>query len=108
MEKSWVLGEVYEMRNAFNSMFDISTDKNQLMGQLDHWLAHAAALGNKPLDRFVKTLKNWKSEIAAFASTGIANAATEGLNNYPRYFKRISFGLPNFEHMRIRILLAAS
>ncbi|MCF8246020.1 MAG: hypothetical protein K9J37_15185 [Saprospiraceae bacterium] len=30
------------------------------------------------------------------------------MNNYLRYFKRISFGLPNFEHMRIRILLAAS
>jgi transposase len=108
MEKSWELREVYELRNTFNSMFDIAKSKAQLIEQLDFWIAHASALGNKFLDSFVKTLQNWKTQIAAFAATGITNAATEGLNNYLRYFKRISFGLPNFEHMRIRILIAAS
>jgi len=108
MEKSWILEEAYELRNTFNSMFDIAKDKGQLIDQLDLWIAHASALGNKFLDKFLRTLQNWKSQIAAFAETGITNAATEGLNNYLRYFKRISFGLSNFEHMRLRILLAAS
>lgn len=107
LEKSWELKEVYELRNTFNSMFDIAQSKHQLVEQLDLWIAHASALGNKFLDSFVKTLQNWKTQIAAFAETGITNAVTEGLNNYLRYFKRISFGLPNFEHMRIRILIAA-
>ena len=108
LEKSWELQEVYELRNTFNSMFDIATSKSQLTKQLDHWIAHASALCNKFLDSFLKTLQNWKEYIAAFAQTGITNAATEGLNNYLRYFKRISFGLPNFEHMRIRILIGTS
>lgn len=108
MRKSWELKEVYELRNTFNSMFDIAPNKKQLLGQLDFWITHATALGNKFLDQFLKTLQHWKAEIAAFAETGITNAATEGLNNYLRYFKRISFGLPNFQHMRIRILLGAS
>jgi hypothetical protein len=30
------------------------------------------------------------------------------LNNYLRYFKRISFGLPSFKHMRIRVLMATA
>lgn len=49
-----------------------------------------------------------KKPIAAFANENISNAVTEGLNNFLRYFKRISFGLPNFEHMRLRILVASS
>lgn len=107
-DKSWLLAEIYELRNTFNSMFDIAQNKEQLEQELDNWITFASILDYKYLNQFIKTLKNWKSQIAAFASQRITNAATEGLNNYLRYFKRISFGLPNFEHMRLRILLAAS
>lgn len=106
LDKSWELMEIHELRNTFNAMFDTAQSKAQLLEHLDFWIAHASAIGNKFLDIFVKRLQNWKSQIAAFAETGIANAVTEGLNNYLRYFKRISFGLPNFQHMRIRILIA--
>ena len=108
LNKSWELAEVYQLRNTFNSMFDIATKNQELIGELDSWIEHASLIGNKDLDRFIKTLRNWKPEIAAFAETGITNAVTEGLNNYLRYFKRISFGLPNFENMRLRILQATS
>ena len=104
--KSWILEEVYPLRNTFHALFDLARDKAHLSGELDHWIAHAQALGNAHLDAFLKTLNRWKEPIAAYASNSITNAATEGLNNYLRYFKRISFGLPNFEHMRLRILMA--
>ena len=104
--KSWILEEVYQLRNTFHALFDLARDKAHLSGELDHWIAHAQALGNAHLDAFLKTLNRWKEPIAAYASNRITNAATEGLNNYLRYFKRISFGLPNFEHMRLRILMA--
>lgn len=107
-EKSWLLEEIYTLRNTFNSMFDIASTKAILSTELDFWISHAKALKNNFLDAFVKTLQRWKNPIVAFASKGITNAVTEGLNNYLRYFKRISFGLPNFEHMRLRILLATS
>lgn len=108
LNKSWELAEVYQLRNTFNSMFDIATSNQDLIHQLDLWIDQASLIENKFLDKFVKTLQNWKTEIAAFAETGITNAVTEGLNNYLRYFKRISFGLPNFENMRLRILQATS
>lgn len=108
LDKSWELSEVYALRNTFNALFDTATQESYLIGQLDLWIEHANNIGNKYLDRFVKTLQNWKQPIAAFASTGISNAVTEGLNNYLRYFKRIAFGLPNFEHMRLRILMATT
>lgn len=107
-EKSWLLEEIYQLRNTFNAMFDISKNKQQLEQNLDWWIAFAEKLNYSQLNSFIRTLKNWKSQVAAFATEKITNAVTEGLNNYLRYFKRISFGLPNFQHMRLRILLAAS
>ena len=107
-DKSWLLGEIYQLRNTFNSMFDISKSKQELEQNLDWWMEFAEQLEFKQLHSFINTLKNWKSQIIVFASHKVTNAVTEGLNNYLRYFKRISFGLPNFEHMRLRILWAAS
>lgn len=106
-QKSWQLEEIYELRKTFNAMFDISPDQEALNQSLEHWIEHAQELKYKPLNKFVKTLQNWKQEIAAFANSRASNAVTEGLNNFLRYFKRISFGLPNFDNMRLRILAAS-
>jgi len=107
-DKSWLLEEIYQLRNTFNSMFDIAQSKEQLERSLDFWIEFAGKLDYGHLNKFIKTLKNWKPHIAAFANERITNAVTEGLNNYLRYFKRISFGLPNFHNMRLRILIATS
>ena len=106
LSKSWLLAEVYALRNTFHALFDLATDAAWLEAELAGWMAHAEALKNQYLDGFIKTLRRWLKPITAYASTGLTNAVTEGLNNYLRYFKRISFGLPKFEHMRLRILMA--
>ena len=107
-DKSWLLEEVYHLRNTFNSMFDIAKNKVELENQINLWIEFATQLNFELLNDFIKTLGNWKTYIAAFATQKVTNAATEGLNNYLRYFKRISFGLPKFEHLRLRILIATS
>jgi transposase len=107
-DHSWLLGEIYELRNTFNAIFDCTKSSQDCLITLDFWMEHASALDYKYLNQFIKTLTNWKTQIAAFVSCRVTNAATEGLNNYLRYFKRISFGLPNFEHMRLRILMACA
>ena len=89
-------------------MFDIAENQKELSKSIHNWIQHAKQLDNVPLNKFIKTLKNWKEPIAAFANENISNAVTEGLNNFLRYFKQISFGLPNFENMRLRILVASS
>ena len=107
-DKSWLLEEIYQLRNTFNAMFDVAASKEKLIESLDFWNDHASKLEYEPLNKFIKMLNNWKNQIAAFAKQRITNAITEGLNNYLRYFKRISFGLPNFENMRMRILIASA
>lgn len=106
-EQSWLLEEIYQLRKSFNAMFDIARNEEELSKSIHCWVIHAKQLDYAPLNKFIKTLKNWKKPIAAFANENISNAVTEGLNNFLRYFKRISFGLPNFENMRLRILVAS-
>lgn len=105
LNRSWELDELYQLRNTFNSIFDTFTNKSMLSEQLDHWMEYAKTLNHEFLNPFLKTVENWKEHIVTFAQEQITNATTEGLNNYIRYFKRISFGLPNFEHMRLRVLV---
>lgn len=105
--KSLQLEEIYHLRNTFNDMFDIAKNQKVLKRWMVDWQQYAEKLDYEPLNKFVKMLKKWKEEITAFANEKVSNAATEGLNNFLRYFKRISFGLPNFENMRLRILVAS-
>ena len=108
LDKSWILSELYEMRNTFNSIFDFFTDKEELIRNLELWAEHASQIGSQHMDKFLRTLRHWQEQIANFSVHRITNAATEGLNNFIRYFKRISFGISNFEHMRLRILANSS
>lgn len=103
--KSPELRCLWNLRNEFNEIYDTCITEKEMQDKLLLWATKAAKLGLGYFDEFVKTLKKWLGEIASFAKTHVTNAATEGLNNIIRYIKRVSFGLPNFEHMRIRVLM---
>jgi len=103
-DHSWILEEVYQLRNTFNAIFDHSKTKQDLEKSLNEWIDFSQKLDCKYLNRFIKTLSNWKNEITQYATQKITNATTEGLNNAIRYLKRISCGLPSFQNMRIRVL----
>ena len=103
--KSLDLKKIYELRNDFNQIYNTSTTILEMTTRIDQWLMYAIKMDQECLKPFIKTLQNWKNEIATFAKTHVTNAATEGLNNLIRHIKRISFGVPNFEHMRIRVLI---
>jgi transposase len=107
-EKSWLLEELYELRKTFNAMFDTAINQKDLHKSIHNWIKHAKKLEYDPLDKFIRTIENWKIPITAFANQRISNAVTEGLNNFLRLFKRICFGLPKFEHMRLRVLVAST
>lgn len=72
------------------------------------WTEQALKLEHPTLNKFVKTVKNWTHNIASYADTFVTNAVTEGLNNLIRHVKRISFGMPNFQHLRLRVLVRSS
>jgi transposase len=104
-EQAWELEEIYQLRNTFNAIFDIAANPKEMKCQLNQWIKHAKKLNHKPMNAFLNTLNNRIKQITAFAQYRVTNAITEGLNNIIRYFKRISFGIPNFNNMRLRILI---
>lgn len=105
--QSSLLEAVVKLRNAFHSLFDEATDGAHLQTQLRAWMDSVGQLGYEGFEAFVKTLTKWLVPISNYASTGLTNAVTEGLNNLIRYLKRVSFGLPNFKHLRLRVLAQA-
>lgn len=105
--RSPLLGQMVALRNDFHMRFESATDPDELEQALIKWIAKARAIRQRGLIDFVHTLKNWLRPIANFAHQRLTNAATEGLNNVIRYVKRISYGLPKFEHLRLRVLAQA-
>jgi transposase len=107
-QKSITLEQVYIHRNRFHDIYKTSQNASEMAQRLDEWTTIASKLESPVLDKFVKTVRNWKENIASFADTYVTNAVTEGLNNLIRHIKRISFGMPNFEHLRLRLLVRST
>jgi len=101
------LGELVNLRDEFHLRFASADNPDQLEQSLTGWIVKAKAFRQRGLIDFIHTLSNWLMPIANFAHQALTNAATEGLNNVIRYVKRISYGLPNFEHLRLRVLAQA-
>jgi transposase len=104
---SSLLKAVSDLRHGFHHQFDVAPDAASLGLGLTNWLEQARSLNAAVLDPFIKTLTRWLTPIANYAHQRLTNAVTEGLNNVIRYMKRISYGLPNFEHLRLRVLAQA-
>lgn len=97
-----MLEKLLTLRNEFNHYFDSAKNPTDLIEFLRQWIKKADEM--PMLGAFVNTLIRWMKPITNYAHQRLTNAATEGLNNLIRYVKRIGFGIPNFNHMRARIL----
>lgn len=106
--QSPTLHQFYIQRNRFNDIYNQATNPEQMTERLTIWTEQAEKLEHPILDKFVKTVRKRIKYIASYANTYVTNAATEGLNNLIRHVKRISFGMPNFEHLRLRVLMRSS
>ncbi len=54
-----------------------------------------------------RTLRRWASQIAAWHQSRASNGPTEAANNLAKRIKRVAFGMTNFVHWRVRVLLYA-
>lgn len=106
-EQAPALEEAYMLRNSFHAIFDKATSKTVADQWISQWIEDVSFTGNSVWHKFIRTLQNWRASILNFVETRITNAVTEGLNNLTRYFRRISFAIPNFEHMRLRVLASS-
>jgi transposase len=57
--------------------------------------------------RLGRTLRRWAPQIAAWHSSHASNGPTEAINNLAKRIKRVAFGITNWTHWRVRVLLYA-
>ena len=59
--------------------------------------------------RLGRTLKAWRQQVLAYFDTGgVSNGGTEAINLIIEKVRRLAHGFRDFDHYRLRILLAAS
>ena len=100
------LYQITRLRQRLYEWYETDTTPEIARGNLQTWLNDAAQLENKALDGFCKTLQNWQPEILGFFIQRVTSGFVEGVNCKIRLIKRIAFGLPSFDHFRLRILWA--
>jgi transposase len=54
-----------------------------------------------------RTLRRWAPQIAAWHTSRASNGPTEAVNNLAKRIKRVAFGITNWLHWRVRVLLYA-
>jgi transposase len=99
-----LLHRLWWLRQDLHDWYETDTTPDQTQLTLDAWIADARQLGLKHLNAFCDTLTAWRTEIVNFFHHRITSGFVEGMNSKIRGLKRIAFGIPNFEHFRLRVI----
>lgn len=74
------------------------------VGKVQKWIESLEKEGISEFEKFVKMLQTKKEFIFNYVTNHLSHVVTEGVNNLVRYIKRFSFGMPNFQNLRWRVL----
>ena len=99
------LARNYTFKEDFRALYTLR-DPQVAATQLAEWLTKVRAHGHAALQTFVTTVTNWQDEILSFFATRGSNGLAEGINNKIKLVLRRAFGCPNFDHLRLRIIVA--
>ena len=102
------LAALSAQREALRRIFEDRTIGSAQDGaaRLRQWCRDAVALGLTGLMAFCRTLDRWMDKIANYFVSRSSNGQTEGFNHGIRAILWRGFGIPNFAHLRSRILHA--
>ena len=98
------LETAYWLCEAFHHILDRPLPVAAAIARLDAWVERIHTQGVLHFDAFIRTLQRHKNQIANYVKENLSNAVTEGLNNVVRSIRRCAFGMPNFQHLRLRVL----
>jgi len=104
LETAPELKQIYLLKEEFRLIFERIQDKQQAQRFLQAWICKAQASGSKHLVAFIKTLRNWWSEILNYFDKRITNGFVEGINRAIRGIIWRAYGFRNFENFKLQIL----
>ena len=98
------LKTAYFLREEFHHILDWPQAVDSAISLLDKWIERIQVQKITLFDSFIRTLQRHKESIANYVLDNLSNAVTEGLNNLVRSIRRCAFGMPNFQHLRLRVM----
>lgn len=104
LEAAPELKQIYLLKEEFRLVFERVQDKQQAQRFLQTWIHKAQASGSKQLRDFIKTLRNWWSEILNYFDNRITSGYVEGVNRAIRGVIWRACGFRNFENFKLQIL----
>ncbi len=95
-----------ERRDEFRALLDDPAIVSLEMGKvaLETWVAKVRTYGSLALNKFCDTVTRWIDPISRYFISRANNGRTEGFNRGIRMIVSRAFGLPAFEHLRLRVL----
>ena len=100
------LGLAYQLKNDLLEVMH-SENSFQARPKLSKWIFEAESFKLPEFQACLTCYHNWFDVILRSLDVPYSNGYTEGMNGKIKAFKRISFGMPNFNHLRTRILFSA-
>ncbi len=104
-EHSPPLKQAYLFRDELTAIFDKEIVKPQAKQLFNGWMRRIRSSEIRCFDKFMKTLEEYKNEIANYFSGRHTSGFVEGLNNKIKVIKRRCYGILNTEHLFQRIYL---
>jgi len=103
------LEEAFQLKDFFQSGIQ-SISYPQAEAFINEFIGHLRNAHTKEFKEIKKTFINWKQEIIAsfdrhpVTKKKMTNGTVEGINNFIKVIKRVSYGYKNFNRFRARIL----
>ena len=85
-----------------------SRTRKEILERYGLFLKHAMQANLEAFNKHIQTINKWFQAIVRGILTGYTNGFVEGCNNRTKVFKRVSYGLRNFEAFRNRLLHLAN
>jgi transposase len=95
----------YSLREELTTIFEMPLSRQQALIRLDKWRNKVQHSGLTCFKSFLKTLENWREEIANYFVKRLSSGFVEGFNNKIKTIKRRCYGLTHVAHLFQRIYL---
>lgn len=102
------LAEAYRLGLKLTQIFNTHMDKSDAIKKLNEWVREVRRSKLTCFDRFIKSLRKYKSEIANYFIDRNTSAFVEGINNKAKVLKRRCYGIFNVSHLFQRLHLDIS
>lgn len=101
------LADAYRVKNEFLSAIH-SDSSEEGRKRLSMWIQSVEVMDLPEFSACTTACHNWFQEILNSMDVPWSNGFTEGRNNKTKVLKRVSYGIPNFNRQRKRILFSST